>query len=508
MIADLLRLAWIVIVAAVLLYAFGRGRRGVRRDPAARIALFARAIVVVILAVNLFSRLHIFNAATILLACVVWPAARWLKRYEWKPERALRSGVRSVVLDLVRRAEQPVATWTVVRWTARVRRRARALSRVAVARMNRMSATDVALAAAAAACVAAALYIRLGTVLGESRLGNPALYGALLAARQALFNAPDGFVPALSALSAALGTAASLHTIHVLRLLGPVFGIAIVVTSGALVFRVTHRRSAAIVALAIAAALTPAWSSGDIEIAIAFLLLGSLSLSYRTPASHHGFAASVMAAALALPGATAAGIALLLQTAAAVAAGCAFAWFVTLARRRMRLHAEPLAAPAACLALVLLLPESPRGLFLEYPAAQAQALEIASTMPRGRWLIVAPVEQLAESYGRGWFEEQAAFLERYAARAGEPRFTFDLAVDDVLVFVEKRPFKTFARETSGIRFATLSDPTYRNYRSLAGRASLQARLQALCEAYARTHEGASVYYADDDLIIYRFRLRG
>ena len=166
------------------------------------------------------------------------------------------------------------------------------------------------------------------------------------------------------------------------------------------------------------------------------------------------------------------------------------------------------AAPLACAALVVLLPHAPGGLFLEYPIAQAKTLEIAATLPRGQWLIVAPVEQLAEAYGRGWYEDPAAFVERHAARAADPAFTFDYSVNEVLVFVEKRPFKTFASEAHALPFATLADPTYRNYRSLAGRASLQARLLALCEAYASAHDGASVYYEDDDLVIYRFRLRG
>jgi hypothetical protein len=191
----------------------------------------------------------------------------------------------------------------------------------------------------------------------------------------------------------------------------------------------------------------------------------------------------------------------------ATAAGAGFAGLAALIRRLRPLGIDMAAAPVACVAMVVLMPRTPGAFFLEYPAAQAQTLEIASTLPRGKWLLVAPVEQLAEAYGRGWYEEPAAFVERYAARAAAPSFAFDSSVDDVLVLVEKRPFKTFRTEPASVPFSTLADPTYRHYRSLAGRASLQARLGALCEAYRRTHNGASIYYDDDDLTLYRFRLR-
>jgi hypothetical protein len=506
--ADLLRLAWLAVVMLALLQAFGAGRRGVRRDPAARIALIARAVVVAVIAVNVLSRLHIYNAATLVAACAAWPVARWLKRYNWSAEHAVRTAVRALALELVRRAEQPLSSWIVVRWYRRMRRRAIARARLAHAQMERLSAADMALAAAAAAAIAAAAYVRFGAVVGESRLGNPQLYGSVLAARQALFNAPADFVPALSAIGTVLTTAASIHTLHIVRLLGPIIGVAIVIASAVLAGRLVRSRAAAVLTLAIAAAITPHWSAGDAEIAVLFVLLGTLALSMRTPAARHGFVASAAAAAFALSGSPLAGtLRIAIPVAGAIATGVTFSVLARLLRRARPLRLDAAAAPLACAALVVLLPHAPGGLFLEYPIAQAKTLEIASTLPRGQWLIVAPVEQLAEAYGRGWYEDPAAFVERHAARAGEPAFTFDYSVREVLVFVEKRPFKTFASEAHALPFATLADPTYRNYRSLAGRASLQARLRALCEAYARAHDGASVYYEDDVLAIYRFRLR-
>lgn len=505
---DLLRLAWLGVVALALLHAFGAGRRGVRRDPAARIALVARAVVVAVVAVNVLSRLHIYNAATLIAACAAWPVARWLKRYDWSPEHAVRTAIRALVLELVRRAEQPVSSWIVVRWYRRMRRRAIARAHVARAQMERMSPADIALAGAAAASIAVAVYIRFGAVLGEPRLGNPSLYGSVLAARQALFNAPGGFVSALSAIGTILTTAASIHTLHIVRLIGPITGVAVVVVSAVLAGRLTRSRAAAVVTIAALAATTPHWTAGDAEIAVLFALLGTLALAMRTPAARHGFLACAAVVAVALPGSPLPEtLRVALPVATAITAGAGFALLARFVRRPRMLRLDAVAAPLACATLIVLMPQAPGGLFLEYPVAQAKTLEIASTLPRGQWLIVAPIEQLAEAYGRGWYEDPAAFVERHAARAGDPSFTFDYSVNQIVVFVEKRPFKTFSTEAHALPFATLIDPTYRNYRSLAGRATLQARLHALCQAYARTHNGASLYYEDDDLAIYRFRLR-
>jgi hypothetical protein len=505
---DLLRLAWLGLIALVLFQAFAAGHRGARRDAAACIALLASGVAIAVLAVNILSRLQIYNAATLFAACIAWPAARWLKRFDWSVERAVRTAARGLVLEVVRRTELPVSSWLVVRWGRRIRRRTAARVRVARIQMEDMSPGDMALAGAAGAAFAAAAYIRFAPVLGEVRLGDPQLYGAVLASRQALFNAPAGVVSTLAAVATALTTAASLHTVHIVRLLGPVTGVAIVVAAGVFVHRVTRSRAAGVIALAVSAATTPQWSPGDAEVAVFFALLGSAALAFRTPASLHAALASGAVAVCALPGSPASDLlSVALPVALAICAGAAFAMLGRVVRHARPIRVEAAAAPLACVALVMMTPYSSGGMFLEYPMAQAKTLEIAATLPRGQWLIVAPVEQLAEAYGRGWYEDPATFVERFGSRAGDPSFMFDYSVAEVMVFVEKRPFKTFPSEAHALPFVTLVDPTYRNYRSLAGRASLQARLLALCEAYSRTHDGASVYYEDDDLAIYRFRLR-
>jgi hypothetical protein len=167
---------------------------------------------------------------------------------------------------------------------------------------------------------------------------------------------------------------------------------------------------------------------------------------------------------------------------------------------------EAAAVGTLVLITLALLPHSAGALYLEHEITAAKTLEIASAFPRRRWLIVAPIEQLAQTYGRGWFEDPASFVAKNAPRAGDPAFAFNVAVDDLFVFVEHRPFKTFKSEAVHVPFSTLADPSYRQYRSLAGRASLQAQLHALCEAYMRTHADASIYYDDAQITIYRFHI--
>jgi hypothetical protein len=49
----------------------------------------------------------------------------------------------------------------------------------------------------------------------------------------------------------------------------------------------------------------------------------------------------------------------------------------------------------------------------------------------------------------------------------------------------------------------LADPTYRNYRSSAGRASLELAALRMCEEYRSAHPADSIFYEDEALRIYR-----
>lgn len=139
--------------------------------------------------------------------------------------------------------------------------------------------------------------------------------------------------------------------------------------------------------------------------------------------------------------------------------------------------------------------------YLEYDITTRKTLEITKQFPRKQWQIVAPTEQFASSYGYGWYQDLAEFIDKYQNQVSDPEFKFFFALD-TFIFVEKKPFATFDKEPLDVPFSTLTDPTYRHYRSLAGRASLEQQALTLCETYSKLHPEVKIYYEDDLIRIY------
>jgi hypothetical protein len=164
-------------------------------------------------------------------------------------------------------------------------------------------------------------------------------------------------------------------------------------------------------------------------------------------------------------------------------------------------------ADFACLTLIFaiavnfFLPLPPSINYLEYDLAARKTLELRS-LPLKSWAIAAPVEQLAQSYGAGWYEDLALFVDKYADDVTKPGFEFPYSVPHLFIFVEKKPFIASAFQFEKVPNILLTDPTYRYYRSAAGRSSLQYEALQLCEAYARTHSNISIDYEDNELRIY------
>jgi hypothetical protein len=139
---------------------------------------------------------------------------------------------------------------------------------------------------------------------------------------------------------------------------------------------------------------------------------------------------------------------------------------------------------------------------LEYEAAARATQEIAYRFPRQTWVVAAPVEQLSETLGLGGHEDLAGFVEKYRNQVSSREFRFPDAREDLFIYVEKRPFQIFSREPETVSFSVLTDPTYRNYRSPGGRASLEAAALELCESYRQHHSDISVFFENDVLRIY------
>lgn len=167
---------------------------------------------------------------------------------------------------------------------------------------------------------------------------------------------------------------------------------------------------------------------------------------------------------------------------------------------------------AICLALTFavavnfLLPLPPPINYLEYDLAARKTLELRNRFPLKSWAIAAPVEQLAQSYGAGWYEDLAIFVDKYAQDVTKRDFQFPYSVPHLFIMVEKKPFIASAFQFETVPNALLSDSTYRYYRSAAGRTSLQYEALQLCEAYQRTHANISIDYEDNQLRIYHVRI--
>ena len=195
----------------------------------------------------------------------------------------------------------------------------------------------------------------------------------------------------------------------------------------------------------------------------------------------------------------------LLDVAVTLTIACVFALCEKLVQRlsnsRMSLA---MAAVGVALLLLCMPPQLPQPKFLEYDAAARQMLRIERSYPRQHWVAIAPLEQFSQSFGLGKYEDLGEFVGHFQddPQRRDCQYGADIPV---LVFVEKRPFRTFEYEPPSVPFATLVDPTYRNYRSPAGRASLEWTALRLCEAYKQSHPDASIFYEDDDLRIYNFR---
>ncbi len=148
------------------------------------------------------------------------------------------------------------------------------------------------------------------------------------------------------------------------------------------------------------------------------------------------------------------------------------------------------------------LPSLPTIDYLEYDAAARKSVEISRLFPYQQWTVVAPIEQLAQVYGRGWYEDIAKFTTTYQDRVTNPSFRFPQQTT-LLVFVEKRPF-TADKPEYPVPYSVLIDPTYRNYRSPSGRTQLMTATLKLCETYRQHHSDSRIYYENDRLRIYQF----
>ncbi|PSN20453.1 hypothetical protein C7271_02085 [filamentous cyanobacterium CCP5] len=151
------------------------------------------------------------------------------------------------------------------------------------------------------------------------------------------------------------------------------------------------------------------------------------------------------------------------------------------------------------------LPIDSASAYLEHDITARTAIQLNHRYSSKRWMVVAPFEQFVETSGDGWYEDLANFVEQYGRDIEKPGFTFPIHVPDLFVFVEKHPFQTFEVEPSIVSGMSAFDPVYRNYRLLAGRASLEFEALKLCEQYRKNHLDSDIYFEDEVLRVYHFK---
>jgi hypothetical protein len=140
---------------------------------------------------------------------------------------------------------------------------------------------------------------------------------------------------------------------------------------------------------------------------------------------------------------------------------------------------------------------------LEYEASARKTLEISRRFSYKNWTMVAPNEQLSQSFQQGWHEDLAKFVQQHQKPVESPAFHLPFKTANIFVMVEKKPFSS-DKEFNDVPYSTLNDPVYNNYRSIIGRSKLQASAMVLCDTYAKNHPDSKIYYEDTVIKIYQF----
>jgi hypothetical protein len=193
-----------------------------------------------------------------------------------------------------------------------------------------------------------------------------------------------------------------------------------------------------------------------------------------------------------------------LPIALSLLSGMVFMLLATALKGLLGIWTEPVGLTIVCaLALNFFWPNNMAIEYLEYDVSAVKTMEIATLFPYKRWTLVAPSEQLSQSYRQGWYEDLARFVENHGKSVQDPSFKLPIGTPNIFVMLEKQPFGADRSEPS-VPYSTLSDPVYSNYRSPRGRSRLQAAALELCETYANNHADSLVYYEDSVLKIYQF----
>lgn len=334
--------------------------------------------------------------------------------------------------------------------------------------------------------------------LSYARLLNPDMYSRALELQKLALgqpSAPDGSVTLLAPvafLSACDGAT-------VVRFAGPLFAALLALTAFVVVLRLTGSSPAGLTAAGVVVALAAFINAGQLQasgMASIFWLLGILF--WRASRADAMWCVALALLIEPIPGRDT----ILYPAIPPV---------IVLLSRSSRLILRSLeatripvtAAAIACLIYVPLKSANHDGPY-EYESAARAVSRIAREFPHNRWLVIAPVQELAFTYGRGWHTQLSEFVSKYSLdQVGRPGFHFRFPVTDTFVFVEKQPLVSQATGTGLWALGPRFDPAMAPYQVRLSRASMEFEAGRLLAAYRSHHPGVRVFVEDKNLIVYR-----
>ena len=345
--------------------------------------------------------------------------------------------------------------------------------------------------------------IRLWWPLHDLRFAYPDAYPLLLRVRELLHDTNAFSQPLiLPSMLAAVASLSAVDAMQVTRFLPPIADILLAIVGGVAMAAVFRSNWVGILTTFILGCYAQKSVVSEGIIGVFFLLLGIALVAdyvyYSHRASLYDALCSLLLLGLAFPRAFPHGIALTLLL------SCVVGFVARFVQRLLPAHHFGALLPIALMVGVFLVvpPLFPHPFFLEYETTARQSLRIASIFPEQHWAIVAPTEQFSETLGMGQYQDLYRFVDEYQYLVEDRAFTFPQKI--LFVFVEKNPFKYFPAEPSAVSFSILTDPTYRNYRSPAGRSSVELAALKLCEVYSELHPNSRIFYEDENLRIYQF----
>jgi hypothetical protein len=308
----------------------------------------------------------------------------------------------------------------------------------------------------------------------------------------------DGSIAFLAPLVSISG----LNAVSVIRFTGPILATVFALLIALCIWRVWGTPAAALTALLLFLwfSLSPAKTNWE-------LLPSSIAIVYSIAAGAiwpHSRKDGLMAAAtgfMIAPG----------QWIPAIACGLVIlsVLFSGWACPRLRMWVAAPLATAVLLGVVLVwLGQKPPARVVQYESAARISTRIADQFHRNEWLLVSPFQELAFTYGQGWHSELSEFVSEYTLdQVSRATFAFPYASPHVFFFVERRPLRAGSPSLTPAaiwRYAPAEsrDKSAFLYGDPQGRASLEYRAAELLNGFAQSHKNLSLFYEDDDLVVY------